>query len=224
MANPALPTNVREVVKGMISVIDGIIQEVLSAKTRDEFVSKRLDGFRKYAPVVISLSRFARSMIEPARAELICTQVLTKAEEEFRDRGPSAFGEAVTRQVHFTIWLFTKINSLVARIAAHIEVSEALRERDTQIANSYFASGLWSAFSLDCLKKALADGIAVSPDILDEHIEGLRSAVNAYAHAREAYSMRFPAVNTRPEEIRREWDDEDEALMSFAQEPIPAGL
>lgn len=219
----SLQPNVRAVLKAMVSVIDDIIVEATGAKSGAEFRALEPQLLARYIPVVLSLARFSLTMIQPNRAEALCLQVLADADENFRDRGPAVFGEEASRQARFTIWLFGKTNALVARIAQS-PAPDDQKEADALLASRFAAAGLYSGFALDCLRRGLRAGRPVHPEVASELVEALRSAVNAYAIARQAYALRFPRPAASAEDLRREWDAEDEALMSHPQEPLPADV
>jgi hypothetical protein len=69
-------------------------------------------------------------------------------------------------------------------------------------------------FHLDCLFVAMRLRKRLYPEVLAQFIDGLRSAVDAYAWARQALDLRMASANQAAEPV--EWDEEDASLLSEA--------
>ena len=69
-------------------------------------------------------------------------------------------------------------------------------------------------FGLDCLNQAIEMNKAIYPEVIEELTDGLKSMVNAYAHAREGLELRVPTseptLNIPP------MDDEDRILLEIS--------
>jgi hypothetical protein len=206
-----VPANVREVIDGMLSVLDGLLHGTLEARTGAEFDERAPEAFRKYAALALSLAKFVRVAVDASVAEALSQDSLRALDAEFKAGGAAQFGQLAQSQVLFTIWTFRKTNDLISAFSTTPAASGQAKQ-DAEYAAHYLAHGLRSQFALDCLAAALRTGAPVFPEVLDNLVEWLRNAVNAYSFARQAFDLRFPQSESLP--LTRVWDQEDLELAT----------
>ena len=200
-----------EVFRGMSSVLEQQLTDVIQKRTTAEFNAAYAEAFPKYVEVILALSRFAEAVIPSNVVKRLQWEAFCELEGDFREHGIAAFGKSVQEQSLFTIWTLRKINALVRQIVEAKKLDEPMAKTDKEYFVQYMVNTLRANFSLDCLNIALQSECAVYPEVLDELTDGLRSAVNAYAWTRRAAELR--AVAPQPVNGPTDWDDEDEALL-----------
>jgi hypothetical protein len=203
----------QELFKNVAAMLDELVVCAIDRRTAAEFVATRDQVFQKYFEGALGLSFLARTMLPKHVLEVLGNESFSEMEAEFRDQGLSAFGAAVRDQAIFTAWTLRKISSICQRIEA-APLASILEKHDQELLNNFAVHSMRTRFSLDCLAKSMHLQKPIYPDVLEVVIDGLRSAVNAYAWARSALDLRVPSIE--PEIGPVEWDDEDQQLLDEA--------
>jgi hypothetical protein len=138
---------------------------------------------------------------------------ICELEADFRDKGMDAFGEDVRNQALFTVWTLRKVNDLVDQIIA-AKLDDSQKKADSASCVKFNFHLFRAQFGLDCLNLAIETNKAIYPEVIDELTDGLKSMVNAYAHARQGLELRVPTVE--PTLTIAPMDDEDRALLDIS--------
>ena len=125
-----------------------------------------------------------------------------------------SFGEQIKDQAIFATWTLRHMNELISALSKE-NVTDSHREGDQELAERCCITTFATRFSLDCLIIAMNRSVAVFPDVLAGISDGLRTAVNAYAYARQGHILRKKGVTESPSPI--EWDDEDDILLAASE-------
>jgi hypothetical protein len=202
-----------DLVREVVSVIDGLIVTSIDQRTSADFVKMREEVFPQYVAAITALGSLARIIMPKQSIERISLESFSQMEADFRDLGDSTFGTDLAERGLFTVWTLRKIYD----IAKEIENSELPKEQeqakeDTDKARDFVRYALWNRFHVDCLVKSMRTKKAIYPDVVEQVRDGLRAAVNAYAHIRQWADIRNPRPDVDPGEI--EWTSEDEDLLA----------
>ena len=210
-----LTPQVSEVFHGCVAEIKDILSNMIDARTRADYRREFERSFPKYVGLTMAMSHIANAVIPRDSIERLSRESICEMEADFRDKGLEAFGEGVRNQALFTVWTLRKVNDVVDQIiAAKLDESKSKADRDNC---GMFNFHLFRAqFALECLNLALETNRAIYPEIIDEFTDGLKSMVNAYAHAREGLELRVPT--TEPLFTIAEMDDEDNDLLTLSME------
>jgi hypothetical protein len=137
-----------------------------------------------------------------------------------REKGIPVFGEALTEQALLTVWSVRKIGDLIEQLSLAPELQSRSSE-DIEFCRKFTFHALRARFSLDCLHFAIRHHRSLSPDMVEHIHDGMRSAVDSYAWARQGLDLRSPQQESL--EVKVDWDEEDQELldasMSDATQP-----
>lgn len=200
-----------DLVREVVLVIDGLIVTSIDQRTSADFVKTREEVFPQYVAAITALGSLARIILPKQTIERMSLESFSQMEADFRDLGDSTFGTDLAERGLFTVWTLRKIYD----IAKEIETSELPKEQakeDTEKARDFVKFALWNRFHVDCLVKSMRAKKPIYPDVVEQVRDGLRAAVNAYAHIRQWADIRNPRPDNDPGEI--EWTSEDEQLLA----------
>jgi hypothetical protein len=132
-------------------------------------------------------------------------------EADFKELGSSTFGSDLTERGLFTVWTLRKIYDLAKEISASPLPNE-IAEQDAEKARDFVRSALWNRFHVDCLTKSMRAKKPIYPEVVDPIRDGLRAAVDAYAHIRQWADLRIP--KPEPDFAPIGWTGDDDALLA----------
>jgi hypothetical protein len=199
-----------DLVREVVVVIDGLIVTSIDQRTSADFTKTREEVFPQYVAAITALGSLARIILPKQTIERISLESFSQMEADFRDLGDSAFGTDLAERGLFTVWTLRKIYDL----AREVETSELPKEHakeDADKARDFVRFALWNRFHVDCLIKSMRANKRIYPDVVERVRDGLRAAVNAYAHIRQWADIRNPHPDVDPGSI--EWTSEDEELL-----------
>lgn len=204
---------VSDVLKGCADEVNTILSNVIETRTRIEYRREFSQSFQKYVELSLAMAYVARAVVPDDVRERLTRESICEMEADFRDRAQDVFGTAVRDQTLFTVWTLRKINEVVSQIVV-AKLDPSRRKEDHEHCAKFTIHALWAQFSLDCLRTALETGRSIYPEVLEELTDGLRSMVNAYAHAREGLDVRVPS--TEPDIAIATMEQEDRELLNAA--------
>jgi hypothetical protein len=209
-----LTVSAEETVKNISLIRQRIISEAIATRTEADFAAHRTAKFSDYVKAIRTISDYASLVMSKSVLAELAAKGFTQLEADFTARGDAAFGRVARDQAIFTLWTFRKIEALLrSKVALKDKnISSADHEADRQLGMECLACVLWTRFHFDCLAVALASGTAIYPEVRDVVVEGLRSAVNAYAYAKRSVRLHVPVQE--PVIAPIEWDDEDRFLLA----------
>lgn len=201
---------ISDVFKGVASVLDRLVMNVIEKRTGAEFEAAFAEDFPKYASLTSALSRIAIEIVPPEVVERLTRESICEMETDFRDKALASFGAAIRDQAMFTIWTLRKINDTVIQIA-NTKIDPSKRKEDEEYSSNFNITALWAHFSLDCLNMSLRLNRPIYPEVMAPLIDGLRAIVNAYTWARRGLDLRLPQQEVL---VEQHVDDaEDEMLL-----------
>lgn len=200
-----------DLVREVVSVIDDLVTTSIEQRTAAEFYAVRDEVFPQYCAAVRALGDLARIVLPQHTIERLSAESFSEMESDFRELGSSAFGSDLTERGLFTVWTLRKIYDLAKEISAS-PVQKDIAEEDTEKAREFVRFALWNRFHVDCLTKSMRAKKPIFPEVVDPIRDGLRAAVNAYAHIRQWADLRNP--RQEPELGQIEWTDDDEMLLA----------
>jgi hypothetical protein len=201
---------VNHLLREIVVVIDGLVGASIDQRTSAEFVKMREEVFPQYVAAITALGSLARIVIPKQTIDRISLESFSEMEADFRDFGDSALGSDLAERGLFTVWTIRKIYDL----AKEIEASEFPKENpkeDAEKAREFVRAALWNRFHVDCLIKSMRTNKPIYPEVVEHIRDGLRAAVDAYAHVRQWADIRNPRPDLDPGPI--EWTDEDQVLL-----------
>ncbi|MGB8535146.1 MAG: hypothetical protein WCD57_01920 [Acidobacteriaceae bacterium] len=210
-----ISSKVDHAIQGVVSLVDDILTTVVDSHKGDEFDR----CFPAYAQLVLAYSAIMRQTISPAVMQRVVWQSLIE-EEELREKGLPAFGEAVTEQAIFTVWSMRKIGDVIEQIVAAPQLQSGNAD-DMEFCRKASYHALRARFSLDCLHFAIRHHRALSPDIIERIDDGMRSAVDSYSWIRQGLDLRLPRQESF--EVKLDWDEEDQELLDASMSDVDGG-
>lgn len=216
-----LPGSAQELFRNVAALLDEMVLYAIEQRTSNEFEAAVAEVFPKYFEGALGLSFLARTIVPKHVLETMSSEFFSEIESDFREQGLNAFGAAVRDQAIFTAWTLRKISDICQRID-EAPLPTKLQKSDDDLFQNFAFHAMRTRFHLDCLFKSMHLNKPIYPDVLGLVIDGLRSAVNAYAWARSALDLRIPVVE--PGATPVEWDEEEQQLLreathDFIQEP-----
>jgi hypothetical protein len=230
LAMPSLPSeqsarrlsvSADELIRNIATVANELVVCAIEKRTATEFIATRNDVFHKYFDAVRSFADLARIVVPKHVLETLTEVSLANMEAEFLARGLNAFGADVRDQAIITISTMRRTSDICRKIN-EAKLPPELAEADMQPRNNYAFHAVAARFHLDCLLKAMHLRKTIYPDVLNVIMDGLRSAVNAYAWAVRGLDLRVPRQEVQVPPVV--WDDEDEALLAEATNDMVAEL
>lgn len=210
-----------ELIRSIASVANELVVRVIEKRSAEEFIAARNEIFHKYFDAVRSFADLARIVVPKNVLETMTEVSLSQMEAEFKAHGLAAFGADVRDQAVFTIATMRKTSELCRRINSAKLPPEHL-EADVEPRRAYAFHSVAVRFHLECLLKAMYLRKQLYPDVLNVIVDGLRSAVNAYAWAVRGFDLRFPRSKVLVPPVV--WDDEDQALLDEATADMVAEI
>jgi len=208
-----LSPNISEVFNGCAAQLRGILGSIIESRTRADYQREFQRSFSKYVGLTLAMSHFASAVIPRESIERLSRESICELEADFRDKGMDAFGEDVRNQALFTVWTLRKVNDLVDQIIA-AKLDDSQKKADSASCVKFNFHLFRAQFGLDCLNLAIETNKAIYPEVIDELTDGLKSMVNAYAHALQGLELRVPTVE--PTLTIAPMDDEDRALLDIS--------
>lgn len=193
--------------RGIVVVVDGLISTAIDQRTARSFVAVREEIFPQYVAAVMALGSLTRIVLSKQTVDRISLESFSEMEADFRELGESTVGPDFTERGLFTLWTVRKIYDLAKEIEATGFPKENAKA-DSEKAREFVRFGLWSRFHLDCVIKSMRTGKPIYPEVSGYLRDGLRAAVNAYAHIREWADLRTPHQDIDPGPV--EWTAEDQ--------------
>ena len=207
----AIAGQANDLIREVVLVIDGMIITSIDQRSSTDFVKTREEVFPQYVAAITALGSLARIILPKQTIERISLESFSEMEADFRDLGDSTFSSDLAERGLFTVWTLRKIYDL----AREIEASELPKEQtkeDTEKAREFIRFALWNRFHVDCLIKSMRSKKPIYPEVVEHVRDGLRAAVNAYAHIRQWAEVRSPRPDVDPGPV--EWTSEDEELLA----------
>jgi len=201
---------VNRLFREVVVVIDGLVAASIDQRSSAEFVSMREEVFPQYVAAITALGSLARIVIPKATVDRISLESFSEMEADFRDLGDIILGSDLAERGLFTVWTIRKIYDLAKEIEASELPKESAKE-DVEKARDFVRMALWNRFHVDCLIKSMRTNKPIYPGIVEHVRDGLRAAVDAYAHIRQWADIRNPRPDLDPGPI--EWTGEDEAFL-----------
>jgi hypothetical protein len=207
-----LTEDAAEIFRGIISVLNNLLLQVIDAETGEEFVERRSQVFDDVRKTHKALASMAKVILPKATLDRLVWQSFAEMEADLAEHGLKKFGEIARDQAIFTLWTLRRTNRLLSKVIEHGKPSPELIQRDKEIAGEFNFYSLWAQFHLECLFAAMRFNKPIRPEVLDVICDGMRGAVNAYGLVRSGADLRWP---TKEDECLTsyEWDDEDQELL-----------
>lgn len=200
-----------DLLREVVLIIDGLVATSIDQRTSADFVRVREEVFPQYVDAITALGRLARIILSKQAIEGISLESFSEMEADFRELGDSSFGSDLAERGLFTVWTLRKIYDLAREIESFPQPQGEEAREDIEKARDFVRYALWNRFHVDCLIKSMRSKKAIYPEVVEQLRDGLRAAVNAYAHIRQWADIRNPQHESDPGEI--DWSAEDEAWV-----------
>ncbi len=206
-----------EIVRDLVNLVDGLVSASIGKRTATDFREYRNEVFPQYVSAVAALGTVTGILLSAQAIERLSVDSFSIMEADLRE-GETILGPDLTERGLFTVWVIRKIYDL----AKEIECFEVPKERaadDAAKAHDFVFFGLWNRFHVDCLLKAIRSEQPIFPDVVDPIRDGLRAAVDTYAHVRQWAEIRNPPIAERDfPEIS--FSDEDAAWVADSEQEL----
>lgn len=210
-----LSARVQELFNSVAAALERLVVRAIEQRTNGEFCAIVREVFPKYFEGALGLSFLAHAFVSAPALEALSNENFSMMEAEFRDQALAAFGACVRDQAIFSVWTLRKISDVCRKIASAPIVSPDKQKEDYELFEGFSFHAMRNRFHLDCLLTSMKLQRRIYPDVLETIIDGLRSAVDAYAWARRALELRSPVIEPDAPPARV-WDEEDDQLLADA--------
>ena len=208
-----LPAVTQEMIRNVSLTLDSLVLSAIEKRSSQEFVGAWREVFPKYFDGALGLSFLVGTTVPKSVLEVLSHGFFAEVEADFREHGLTAFGAEVRDQAIFTAWTLRKISDISQRIS-EAPLAVALLPQDQEIFSNFAFHAMVVRFHLHCLYISMHRKQPIYPAVFPVVINGLRSAVDAYAWARRALNLRIPA--TEQECTAVDWDEEERQLLDEA--------
>jgi hypothetical protein len=210
-----------DLIRSVVSVIDGMILRTIQERTQEDFKKTREAVFPQYFAAMAALSMLIKVTVPNNDLVWLAAQSLSELEADFRDNGAAAFGATIRDRGIFTVWILRKIANFIPEISKPPALEDEQRKKDNELAMQFVGHAVWARFHIDCLINSMNSKVPIFPDVMPLVEDGLRAAVNAYAWIRQAVDLRLG--NPEPDYPPVAWDEEDasfiaDSMRDFASE------
>jgi len=194
-----------DVMRAAVSVMDDLVLSALEKRTADDFAKMREKVFPDYLAALIAFGLLINVAVPEAARERLIAESLSELESDFRNEGIAVFGENLRNRGLFTVWTLRKI----VELGEELHKKAAVQKVDEENTKKFIASAVWARFHVDCLVKSIRNKKPIFPEVVEPIADGLRAAVNAYAHIRQVVDAGIPEPELAPMQL----DAEDEAWL-----------
>lgn len=217
----SLERSKERLVRDLVSVLDNVLLEGLSARSLKEFTETRQQVWPNYIYAVRALSDTLSNLMSKEVRETSVRLAIASLELSLEQQ-TARFGEALTEQAIFTVWTIGRMRTLAGQIMA-VPLTPEKRRADATLLSEFSPHAYWSSFHLDLMIAAIKFNRPVPEELREAVCEGLRANVNAYVIMKEAFSLRSPRVEEMPGP-QFVWDKEDEDLLASSMRDVDANL
>ena len=210
-AKRRLPGQADEVLTSISSIMDEIVLGAIEKRTAKEFLAYFDERFSQYARLVVSFGRIVSVVVPKPAIARLAAESFCELESDIRAHGVASFGEAMRDRAAFTVWTLRQISE---QVDALIEASPSGREheKEAEFYSHFLFHALRARFNIDCLTASMRLERAIFADVLPVIDDGLCSAVDAYAWAKQALALRVPSDELQ--QLPDYWTTEDEEILS----------
>jgi hypothetical protein len=216
-AKRRLPGSADDVLRTISSILNDILEDVIARQTAASFEEAVDDAFPRYVKLVMAFAKVASAMIRPQTLSRLASESFSELESDIRTDGLAFLGEALSERAIFTVWTLRKTSDMIDVLAKSPSVPDQ-REKDVEFHQEFFINALWSRFHIDCLIASMRTQKPIYPDVMPLVDNGLRSAVNAYAWAKQAVDLRFPTDEYEP--LPDYWSEDDQQLLDASMRDL----
>ena len=203
-----LRPNLGDIVRSIKTEIRSLIHLLLVCPSAETFRMERAKVFGKYLLFAKVLSKITLTDTDSLVHQQLVQGALAAQERQLREKGGDLFGGEATAEAIFSLVTMRRAYRLIPQILAR---DTERKDEDRNTAKQFGVSAVWASLHLDVLMASVSDGKTLPLDVLTEILQGLRSAITAYACAREGYNLRYPPTEPGLFPVV-EWDEEDKAL------------
>ena len=206
----SLPADLRKALAVIIEKADAPLKFAIDARSAQEFDDRRKKVFADYVGVRNVLAGMARVVISPIQLDSAADIAFDLIEGEAESETLPRFGATACEQTKFSVWALKRTLKLLERLENAPAPSDL--EKSDEYRHRYSMWIWWCLFHLDCFRTAIRMDKPLRPEVVEEIVEGLRSAVNAYIAARKDIGLRG-LVQSQPVAPEADWDNENQELM-----------
>jgi len=211
-----LPRGLASIVLTALRESDILLKQLIVAKNKEEFRSSRKKIFRDYVNLafIISNSFSVAAAENPSIRQLATKEAFKLVEHILHAEGTPRLGCNTVREAIFCLDTLRRAHRIVEKLHSRGNVPRELTEKDHQLSSEFTYSALWAHLHLDCVRIIVRQSKGeVEKVVLDEILDGARSAVMAYSYARqglelrnsqESYLLEGNALDAEDEELLQE--------------------
>lgn len=188
-----LPRGLASIVLTALRESDNLLKPLIVATSKEEFASLRKKVFPDYANLafIIGNSFSVAAAENPGLRQLATKDAFKLVERILHEEGTPRIGLNTAREANFCLDTLRRAHRLVEKLHSRGELPQELVERDRKFSAAFTHSALWAHFHLDCVRIIVKQSKGeVEKLVLDEIMNGARSAVMAYSYARQGLELR----------------------------------
>lgn len=187
--------------------------QAANAPTVEDFRKIRDRLFPSYMKLTTALSNTIRAKLDDVDLPALVDASFDALESRIGKKGTPYFGDEITQEIVFSISTLRSAHRWLPHLATSAKPEkEVLLEEDRELCHRFSVTVTWCHFHLEGIMAVLWKGHTIEPDVLQELLDGLRSAVMAYAYVRRALDLRGHLDERYKGELNVPWDADDEAL------------
>jgi len=169
---------------------DTLLQPLLTAKGKAEFVSRRKKIFQDYVNLSFVIAN-SFSGTEAEKREVATKNAFKLVQHIIHTKGTPSIGTERVRETVFCLDTLRRASRLVCELHSRGAAPTDWKDKDQELSANFTAAALWAQLHLDCIRLVVTkskDG--VEQDVLDEIMAGARTAVMAYSYVRQGLELR----------------------------------
>jgi hypothetical protein len=209
-------------IRELVVVLDRQLIAAINSQSVAEFKSVRENVMPRYVRALRALQDTVINLISIETLESLSNSIIGELAEDLEKQRESRFGDKLTEQAVFTLWIIRKIGTLGREIARAGNVPPDKRKADIDLLYEYHEDSLWAQFHLDVLFAAMKFDRPICEPIRETICEGLRASVNAHVIMKDALSLRSNRADEVLPAISLPWDQEDQQLLASSMRDLHA--
>lgn len=169
---------------------DVLLQPLLTANGRTEFLSRRKKIFQDYVNLSFVIAN-SFSGTDAEKRDSATKDAFKLVHHIIHTKGTPRIGTERVRETVFCLDTLRRSARLVSEVHARGAAPTDSTDKDQELSANFTASALWAQLHLDCIRLIVTKSTdGVEQDVLDEMMVGARTAVMAYSYVRQGLELR----------------------------------
>lgn len=169
---------------------DALLQPLLSANGKAEFLSRRKKIFQDYVNLSFVIAN-SFSGADAEKRDLATKDAFKLVQHIIHTKGTPRIGTERVRETVFCLDTLRRSARLVSELHARGAAPADSKDKDLELSGNFTAAAIWAQLHLDCIRLIVTKSTGgIEQDVLDEMTAGARAAVMAYSYVRQGLELR----------------------------------